>query len=342
MNIKDALDIFGADENTAFALVQSRYRKLAKEYHPDIVSSMYIGHEEKSERTEYWKRVSEAYNLIKKRAPDANDLIWYSSAGMKKIEDLFAMRFDEEGIKQEVAHQKLLKELESYFGDAGYPKKIPILYESHCIPLSHPCVNLEKDIRISCYESSVTFNGVFLTFNPSGMENYKSIYGLVDAVRARDRLFNKKYIPIYLNPFLEEFGLDLKINSKTIQEMCEDIEKIETDSLSEREFQIENSDRGMNISSKSMALLSKYKVDEIAENYGEVLESFIRSSIGYNFRAEQKDSEYRIETIGSWDVLGEEQEKAHFTLSEDDYKLIELMFLGKSLFEEGLLTLLKP
>ena len=66
MNLQKAYEVLGIEEGTEFSIVKKEYRKLVREYHPDILMGQ--GKEQSiiDEATEKLQEINEAYEIIKK------------------------------------------------------------------------------------------------------------------------------------------------------------------------------------------------------------------------------------------------------------------------------------
>ncbi|WP_373069604.1 DnaJ domain-containing protein [Sulfurimonas sp.] len=66
-NIEDAYKILGVNESDDMATIKKAYRKLIREYHPDIIKSQGKGDEYMKEATEKTQEINQAYELIKSK-----------------------------------------------------------------------------------------------------------------------------------------------------------------------------------------------------------------------------------------------------------------------------------
>jgi DnaJ like chaperone protein len=66
-NIEDAYKILGVSENDDMATIKKAYRKLIREYHPDIIKSQGKDEEYMKEATEKTQEINQAYELIKSK-----------------------------------------------------------------------------------------------------------------------------------------------------------------------------------------------------------------------------------------------------------------------------------
>jgi len=65
-NINDAYKLLGVSENDDMATIKKAYRKLVREYHPDIIKSQGKSDEYMKEATAKTQEINQAYEMIKK------------------------------------------------------------------------------------------------------------------------------------------------------------------------------------------------------------------------------------------------------------------------------------
>nr|WP_321267691.1 DnaJ domain-containing protein [uncultured Sulfurimonas sp.] len=65
-NISDAYKLLGVSENDDMNTIKKAYRKLIREYHPDIIKSQGKGEAYMKEATEKTQEINQAYEMIKK------------------------------------------------------------------------------------------------------------------------------------------------------------------------------------------------------------------------------------------------------------------------------------
>ncbi len=65
-NIQDAYKLLGINENDDMATIKKAYRKLVREYHPDIIKSQGKSEEYMKEATLKTQEINQAYEMIKK------------------------------------------------------------------------------------------------------------------------------------------------------------------------------------------------------------------------------------------------------------------------------------
>jgi DnaJ like chaperone protein len=64
-NIADAYKILGVDENDDMSVIKKAYRKLVRQYHPDIIKSQGKGEAYMQEATAKTQEINQAYEMIK-------------------------------------------------------------------------------------------------------------------------------------------------------------------------------------------------------------------------------------------------------------------------------------
>ena len=64
-NINNAYDVLGVSKNDDMAAVKKAYRKLVRQYHPDIIKSQNKGDEYMKEATKKTQEINQAYEMIK-------------------------------------------------------------------------------------------------------------------------------------------------------------------------------------------------------------------------------------------------------------------------------------
>jgi len=64
-NINNAYDVLGVSKNDDMATVKKAYRKLVRQYHPDIIKSQNKGDEYMKEATKKTQEINQAYEMIK-------------------------------------------------------------------------------------------------------------------------------------------------------------------------------------------------------------------------------------------------------------------------------------
>lgn len=344
MNIKDALDLFGAKDDTPFGVIQNKYRLMALDYHPDRVPHLELSDSEKEMRGKYWKDLTEAYGLIKKFAPDRDKIIWHDSKYVQGIEEIFNMAVTKSDFEVAVEVDALKRALNEFFSDGEeYIEKIKLISQFKETPLSDPDVTIRKDYVVHYGGLTIEYDGPRLVYGGYGFSmNGEYTPSLIEPIRARDRLHNKPYIPEYLSTFIEKFNLATKLNSDTISKICKDVESTEKKLTSEREFQEKNYHKDLNALNEACKILKNNKVlDQIDKKFWIGLSdpefAFRDVGIGYGMVAEKDGDVYDITALNWGGVCDEEVVKNHITLSEDDYKLIELVMLGNSFMESGVL-----
>ena len=365
MNIKDALDLFGADENTAFAAIQSKYRMLAMDYHPDRTYRIDTEEwtedddektekelkrekeikEETEKRDKYWTELTEAYGIIKDYAPDRDKIVWTSSENIHRVEDIFNMAITKDKIGNEEELKAVKEALEMYFSDGKkYIEKLKKLSVFEQVQLSDPAISIKKDYSISIPGLGICeYDGPRLSYytSLSFFDETESIQSLIEPVRAKDRLHNKPYIPEYLSLFIEKFDLAKKISSKTIGNICRDIEMAEKEITSDRGFGMDGDacEHSERILEKNEILQhideESYEKSDLFNNPIHVFRDIV---MGYRMRIVEKNNDKY--TVGSFTWGGAcdaEFTESYFVLSEDDYKLMELIMLGDSFMESNIL-----
>lgn len=65
-NVKNAYDILGVSEEDDMTTIKKAYRKLVKQYHPDIIKSQTESEEYLQDATKKTQEINQAYDLIKK------------------------------------------------------------------------------------------------------------------------------------------------------------------------------------------------------------------------------------------------------------------------------------
>lgn len=65
-NVKNAYEILGVSENDDMQTIKKAYRKLVKQYHPDIIKSQANSESYMEEATKKTQEINQAYDLIKK------------------------------------------------------------------------------------------------------------------------------------------------------------------------------------------------------------------------------------------------------------------------------------
>ncbi|MDY0234382.1 MAG: DnaJ domain-containing protein, partial [Sulfurimonas sp.] len=66
VNISDAYKLLGVSESDDMATVKKAYRKLVREYHPDIIKSQGKSEQYMQEATAKTQEINQAYEMIKK------------------------------------------------------------------------------------------------------------------------------------------------------------------------------------------------------------------------------------------------------------------------------------
>jgi DnaJ like chaperone protein len=65
MSLREAYTILGVNENDNFNVIKKTYRKLVREYHPDILKSQNKDEEYMEKATEKTQEINQAYEVIK-------------------------------------------------------------------------------------------------------------------------------------------------------------------------------------------------------------------------------------------------------------------------------------
>ena len=66
VNLDDAYELLGVEPNDDMQTIKKAYRKLIKEYHPDIIKSQGRDDEYIKEATQKTQEINQAYEMIKK------------------------------------------------------------------------------------------------------------------------------------------------------------------------------------------------------------------------------------------------------------------------------------
>ncbi|MDD5416470.1 MAG: hypothetical protein PHU12_00675 [Candidatus Aenigmarchaeota archaeon] len=350
MNLKDALDMFGATNSTMFNTIKMFYRLKAKEYHPDVVPYLGLPDEECTKRINYWKQLGEAYEIIKKNSPDGKQIMWQSGEYLKNMDAHKRTIDDILNPESRIMREEIKRFFSEFFSDGEkyYDMLSGIKFSDEAI-LSDPRVSIRNGFEINTSDG-IRFRCerplLHLEQRAWPHDEGNHYFELIEPIRARDRIYGKHYAPMYLTLFLENHGLDQKLGSDIIGKICEDINIIESKAISKDNFVPNKTGVHPKLINELSSLCAKYKLKELS-NYPPnpslaYNERFERENIvfsllhhvGYRTKAEKNDVGYDITTIDTSDWHGDYEEFFKFTLSEDDMKFIEILMLGNIMLDE--------